>query len=92
MFYCNVHTDGFDACLLFARSKKDKSSEIKLEIEDFKENEVEKYIQAITLDPRRKQVFTAVINDENDSILIRRCSSGERRCYTGSYGRNKICG
>jgi hypothetical protein len=54
MFCCHVQTDGFGPCLLFARFKKDKSSEIKLELEDFKENEVEKYIQPITLDPGRK--------------------------------------
>lgn len=30
-------TDGFNACLLFTRPKKDKSSEIKLELEDYNE-------------------------------------------------------
>lgn len=56
-------TDGFNACLLFTRPKKDKSSKIKLELEDFNENEVEKYLQSITLDLGREHVFTSVTND-----------------------------
>jgi hypothetical protein len=64
MLYCHLKTDGFSTCLLFARSKKYKSSESKLELEDFNEIGVEKHFQPLSLDTRRKHVLTAVINDE----------------------------
>ncbi|KAG1168010.1 hypothetical protein G6F46_000745 [Rhizopus delemar] len=63
MFHNAFDFNGFNACLLFTRPKKDKSSEIKLELEDFNENEVEKYLQSITLDLGREHVFTSVTND-----------------------------
>lgn len=60
-------TDDFGTCLLFVRPKKDRISEIKLKLEDFNENEAEKYFQPVALDLGWKHVFVAIINDENDS-------------------------
>ena len=50
-------TYGFSSCLLFAKSKKDKSSKIKLELEGFNENEVEKYFSANSIRSKTKTCF-----------------------------------
>lgn len=89
MFCCHAQTDGFSTYLLFARPRKGKCSETKLELVDFNENEFEKYFQQIALDPGWKQVFAAVTDYENDCNQTRRHSSGERKCYAGSYYSQK---
>lgn len=57
MFCCHVHTNGFNTCLLFARPRKGKNNETKLELVDFNENEVGKYCHQTALGPRWKQVL-----------------------------------
>lgn len=43
MFYCHIKTDALVLASSLPGPKKDKSSEIKLELEEFNENEGEKY-------------------------------------------------
>lgn len=85
-FTCFILSDGFGICFGFARKAKDVQ-EVSLELEDFRDEEVRRYFQPCAVDPGRKQVFTSIIHHEEGQQEVRRCSSKERTCYTGSKRR-----
>ncbi|GAA5815664.1 hypothetical protein MFLAVUS_009177 [Mucor flavus] len=85
-FTCFIRSNGFGVCFGFARKAKD-IQEIPLELEDFRDEEVQRYFQPCAVDPGRKQVFTSIIHHEEGKQEVRRCSSKERRVYIGSLRR-----
>jgi hypothetical protein len=88
MFDCLIHTDGFGVSFIFARKKREGlDKETVLGLEDFDQNEVEKYFLPCTVDPGRKSVFTATVGQNSSEHEIRSCTSAKRACYTGSKRR-----
>ncbi|GAA5806839.1 hypothetical protein MFLAVUS_000187 [Mucor flavus] len=85
-FTCFIQSDGFGVCFGFAQKAKEVQ-ETPLELEYFRDEEVQRYFQPCVVDPGCKQVFTSIIHHEEGKQEVRRCSSKERSCYTGSLRR-----
>ncbi|GAA5803769.1 hypothetical protein HPULCUR_009253 [Helicostylum pulchrum] len=88
LFACFAQTDGHSISLQFVRKRRDKYSETPiLALEDFSRTEVEENFLPYTIDPGRKNIYTAAIGHNSKEHQVRRCSDLERRCYTGSRRR-----
>ncbi|KAI9266249.1 hypothetical protein EDC94DRAFT_493322, partial [Helicostylum pulchrum] len=88
LFACFAQTDGHSISLQFVRKRRDKYSGTPiLALEDFSRTEVEENFLPCTIDPGRKNIYTAAIGHNSKEHQVRRCSDSERRCYTGSRRR-----
>ncbi|KAI7907024.1 uncharacterized protein BX663DRAFT_548116 [Cokeromyces recurvatus] len=54
------------ACHLDHLKAKDAKEEVQLELEDFCDEEVQKYFQPCAVDPGRDHIFTATVRHEED--------------------------
>jgi hypothetical protein len=90
MFGCVCQTDGFGVTFIFTRPKRTSTTEVRLELEDSDQPEVEEHFLPVTVDPGRNQVFTAAVGYNSNDHEIRRCSEKERICYTGHKRRQLI--
>ncbi|KAI9274028.1 hypothetical protein EDC94DRAFT_117097 [Helicostylum pulchrum] len=88
LFVCFAQTDGHSISLQFIRKRRDKYSETPiLALEDFSRTEAEENFLSCTIDPGRKNIYTAAIGHNSKEHQVCRCSDLERRCYTGSRRR-----
>ncbi|KAL0582109.1 hypothetical protein ABG067_008204, partial [Albugo candida] len=90
LFTCFIQTDGYGCSVQFARRKREEhelSAAPTLILEDFNRAEGEENFIPTTIDPGRKQIFTAAIGHNSNTHQTRRVSDVERRTYTGSRRR-----
>ncbi|GAA5805804.1 hypothetical protein HPULCUR_011330 [Helicostylum pulchrum] len=74
-----VKTDGYTCRFTFAR-RRTKNPTVKLELEDFTQDEIDLYFRPCTVDPGRNHVFTSFHGDKE----IRRMSTKEFYSYGGT--------
>ncbi|KAI8967152.1 hypothetical protein BDF20DRAFT_902006, partial [Mycotypha africana] len=90
-----VRTDGFSVDFLFYKRQQSghgaSFQRFDLTLDDFSLDEVDNTYLPITLDPRRKSVFTAAVGLEYNR-QVRRCTKSEYYHMTGStqYSTNQI--
>ncbi|KAI9246569.1 hypothetical protein EDC94DRAFT_627181 [Helicostylum pulchrum] len=75
-----VKTDGYTCRFTFAR-RRTKNPTVKLELEDFTQDEIDLYFRPCTVDPGRNHVFTSFHGDKE----IRRMSTKEFYSYGGTF-------
>lgn len=88
MFINEVKTDGYTCSFTFVRRKKPGPSFNEnglLDINDFKQNEIDDLFRPCTVEPGRGHAFTSYYGNNE----VRRMSSKEFYSYGGTLSRNK---
>ncbi|KAG0161903.1 hypothetical protein DFQ30_004962 [Apophysomyces sp. BC1015] len=88
LFTNQILTDGYGVVFQFARSAKSKA--VELELEDFTTEEINNYYRVCVIDPGVRHLYTASYGAGETEHEVRRCSSREYYCMTGSPQRGNL--